>query len=217
MIVLPACHGVYAITTPDGATYVGSASNVQRRVAQHFSRLRAGKHTNESLSAAAAAHGLGALSTMLVECCDPGDLLNVEQKWINLLAPSLNRTHCARSPMYDPGVARKVGDALRGRSVRPEWRAAISATKAGRTLSASHRAAISRAQVGVRKPEEFRARLASAKRKPVKQLCPETGNVVASFASAKDASVATGATRSRISNCCNGKSMHAAGYAWRFA
>lgn len=119
--------------------------------------------------------------------------------------------------MYDPDVARKVGDALRGRSVTQEWRAAISAAKSRRPLSTSHKAAISRAHLGVRKPDGFGARLAFAKRKLVEQLCLETGNVVARFASAKDASAATGATRSRISNCCNGKSRHAGGYAWRFA
>lgn len=50
--------------------------------------------------------------------------------------------------------------------------------------------------------------------KPVLQI--KDGVVVAEFCSAKEAQEKTGACRSRISNCCRGKSKSSGGYQWKY-
>lgn len=176
---LPCCAGVYKLTAADGAVYVGSSMNVRRRIASHRTELRAGRHCNPRLLRAAREFGADSISAELIECCDPGDLLRLEQEWINALDPQLNQTLCARNPMLDPASAAKQAAALRGRATSaetrakisaalkgrkksPEWVEKMSAVRRGKKLSPEHRQALSAAHRGKPKSEQHRAALRAA-------------------------------------------------------
>lgn len=58
-------------------------------------------------------------------------------------------------------------------------------------------------------------RSALKRSKPVEQLTKQ-GVVVATYPSISEASRQTGAEKTRISMCCNGKAMSTQGYKWRF-
>lgn len=93
------CAGVYAITTPSGAAYVGSAVNFDRRWKQHLLHLRSGKHHNYPLQRAYLKYGEEALSFSKLLICGEDNLLMYEQIAIDAINPEYNICKVAGSKL----------------------------------------------------------------------------------------------------------------------
>jgi|GEM_PF-2787589 len=92
--------GIYAITNiQTGDRYIGSSVNVPKRLSQHISMLRIGKHHSSVLQAAWDEHGEDAFSTdILVIEPDITKLVGLEQKFFNTEKPKYNVAKVALSP-----------------------------------------------------------------------------------------------------------------------
>lgn len=82
--------GVYAIQAPDGRLYIGSSVDVDKRWAEHKSRLRHRRHDNPILSQIAADAGVESLRFRLLLRCARDGLRACEQAAIDRLRPALN-------------------------------------------------------------------------------------------------------------------------------
>lgn len=96
MIRVPILSGVYLIKClPTEETYVGSSKNIHHRFAQHLSnRLQKWGHQYEQNQ-----YEL----YLLEEVDDPGLLMEVEQKWLTSIEPTLNK-HLSSGPPIKRGA-----------------------------------------------------------------------------------------------------------------
>lgn len=155
---LPAAPGIYAITClPTGRQYVGSSSDIRRRVVKHRADLRATRHHSQKLQRAWDKYGEEAFEITTLELLESeADLLPREQHWISVcraVAQGFNACPTAGS--------------CRGRQVTPEHRAKLAQALVGRTRPPEHHASL----VGVPKSAETRAKISAAKKG--KKLAPE--------------------------------------------
>jgi len=76
--------GIYRMTnTQTGKFYIGSSVDIRGRWYKHLSHLRRGIHANAHLQAAFTQSGEDAFLFQLVEACEPGALLALEQYHID--------------------------------------------------------------------------------------------------------------------------------------
>lgn len=107
--------GIYGIQSPSGKMYIGSAANIERRVAKHLSCLRHKKHFSVRLSAAWARYDGKGFQHVVLEECAVDQLLAREQHWIDTLKPSYNARTCAerndgvKTSDRQKAVAREMG------------------------------------------------------------------------------------------------------------
>lgn len=88
--------GVYAIINNDtGDCYVGSSSDINRRFRDHTQALIKGKHHSWELQRKVDILGLDKFSFRVLEFCSCGELLSVEQQYIDDLKPIYNITRIA--------------------------------------------------------------------------------------------------------------------------
>lgn len=167
--------------------YIGSAVDLKRRKARHFSELRHGKHNNKHLQAAWDRYGEAAFSFAVLEYVSPGPELYVaEDRW---MADHIGKKYCynigmaAISPMlgmsgelsptwgyrHTPEAKAKIAAAGTGRFVSEETRAKRSAATKGRKVSDAQKAQISRTLsgegnfwYGKERPESFKQKIRKA-------------------------------------------------------
>jgi len=91
-------RGIYKIINViNNKFYVGSAVNLKRRRARHFSEMRSGKHKNRHLQAAWAKYGEQAFVFVIVEALpDDADVLAAENVWL--------KEHVGKDYCYNIGV-----------------------------------------------------------------------------------------------------------------
>jgi group I intron endonuclease len=78
--------GIYKITnTIDGKVYIGSSVDVRGRFNSHRSDLRQNKHGNSKLQRAWKKHGEEAFVFEIIEECAPGDVRDIEQRYLDEL------------------------------------------------------------------------------------------------------------------------------------
>jgi len=94
-------QGVYIITnTKNGKRYIGSSSNIDLRLPQHFEQLRQGKHNHKMMHE----YRMGAdFQTEVIEYpdLDRNQLYDKEQKYINERQPELNVSPFAKPHNYE--------------------------------------------------------------------------------------------------------------------
>lgn len=114
------------------------------------------------------------------------------------------------------------GDGVRGLVHSPETRAKMSKSHTGQIRSAEHRANLSKALKGLKRSPETCAKISALKKglklggrsecaKPVR--CVETGII---YPAISEAARSTGASRSKITLCCQGKRHTTCGYHWEY-
>ena len=117
----------------------------------------------------------------------------------------------------------KIGARTRGTHLSETHKERIGAAQRGeknhafgKTLSDEHKAKMSAALIGHAVSEETRRRIQDIKTQKYGRRveCVCTGKVFESIASASES---TGASRSGISLCCNGRQKTAGGFYWRYA
>ena len=77
--------GIYAIhNIKSNKYYIGSSSNLRKRKNQHFRDLRSNKHPNRHLQSAVNRDGLDNFIFITLEITEEAQLIEIEQKWINI-------------------------------------------------------------------------------------------------------------------------------------
>lgn len=157
----PKTAGVYLIRNlVTNGFYIGSACSFARRWREHVTRLRDGTHPNAKLSAAWIEHGPEDWQFEVLEVvADMSNLLAVEQKYLDLYRAAelgYNKRGAAYNSYgvrQSPEAIERVRQALRGRKLTPEHRAAISAGSARHSPTPEHIARIREANTGRPRPD----------------------------------------------------------------
>ena len=141
--------GVYALLAHGGdGVYVGSSSRIDARIRAHFGSLRRGIHNTIALQERFDAGER--FDVVVLEQCPRSICVEREQVWMDTLGPLLNTSNNAACSSLDERVAKKIGDAHRGKKMpfvsesnrrrtgtpwtprdRDAWIAKLSATKTG--------------------------------------------------------------------------------------
>lgn len=160
-------RGIYKIiNVVNNKFYVGSAVDLKRRKARHFSELRHGRHNNRYLQAAWVKYGEQAFVFVVVEeLPEDADLLVAENVW---LKEHVGKEYCynigvdATAPMlgvggeasptwgykHTPEALEQIGKASKSRIQTEEEKAKRRATMQGKPKSAEVRAKISATLTG---------------------------------------------------------------------
>lgn len=141
--------GIYSITSPTGAQYIGSAVYFAGRWAGHRRDLRKNQHGNFRLQKAWNKWGEAQMRFQKILICAPEMLLIYEQIALDTLRPGYN-------------ICRIAGNSF-GLKRSDETRRKLSESRRGKKLSPEHRAAQSRAQMGRIVLPETREKLAAQK------------------------------------------------------
>lgn len=103
--------GVYIIRNKtDGKAYVGSATQVQKRLMRHRSDLLRSKHPNQYLQRAFDKHGEDAFSFEVLMLCVAGERLQIEQSYIDHFRSTqeefgYNLIHTRESQLYGESLS----------------------------------------------------------------------------------------------------------------
>lgn len=133
--------GIYAICCiENGRQYVGSAVDVAKRWKLHHRHLSQGRHHSKHLQRAWNKYGESSFVFVVLEECSKSELIEMEQKHIDIMKPKFNSRPMAASQlgfkMSDESKAKLSESAKRtknftGHSHSEETKARISATKTG--------------------------------------------------------------------------------------
>lgn len=152
--------GVYTITnTKNGRVYVGSTVNLKTREIRHFTDLLRGMHANSMLQRSFNKHGAECFRFDVIERCEPSDLLNREQHWIDNKRLSCRLYNLAPKAYSCLGIKRsditkrRMSDAKKGKTFSAETREQMSLAKLGN----SHRK-------GKKASEKTKKRISDAKK-----------------------------------------------------
>ena len=156
-------RGIYKIiNVVNNKFYVGSAVNLKRRKARHFSELRNGKHSNGKLQAAWQKYGEKAFVFVVVEdLSENADLLAAENVWL--------KEHVGKEYCYNIGVdatAPTLGwsgekSPTWGYKHTPEAIAAITAASTGRAQDPDTIRRKTQHLIGKPKSAEVRAKISA--------------------------------------------------------
>lgn len=116
----PKVCGVYAIVSPSGRRYIGSAADIRARWAHHRNALRRGDHANRALQRAYAKYG-SALVFTVIDICAVAEVLVREQAHIDASDPA---------KLYNATL--RVEAFMRGRKFTEEHKARIRQKAIGR-------------------------------------------------------------------------------------
>lgn len=113
--------GVYCLTAYDGTRYVGSSKNLSRRLSEHRSELKFGKHHSSKLQDRWNAVPL--VTMTLLFACTEDRLLHEEQRFLDSMQPELNTSPSA----FFTGAATSTKIKKAERMASTEYRAKQSA------------------------------------------------------------------------------------------
>lgn len=126
--------GIYKIINNEtGQFYVGSSTDLRRRARAHRNQLRKSKHPNPHLQNAWNKYGEDAFEFVVIETCDPENVLDIEQSYLDAFANS-NSTYNIATNSYSGMGGRyhtkeaiaKIAEASRNQKFSEETKAAMS-------------------------------------------------------------------------------------------
>lgn len=231
--------GIYRIRNKqNGKFYIGSTSNMRKRMREHLSFLRNNKHVNNYLQHAFNKYGEENFSFEVFEYVENvNDLLSVEQKVLDKLKPydmkiGYNISKIATSyrvygeENYHFGKPkseeqkRKTSEALKGRKRSEETKKKISKAVKGKNTGKDHWSYGKERskQHRERHSASMKGKFAGSKNPSAKKVVQLTtqGETVEVFETMREASASTGTASSGIVNCCKGKSNTAGGFKWMY-
>jgi group I intron endonuclease len=156
-------RGIYKIiNVVNNKFYVGSAVDLKRRKARHFSELRTGKHNNRHLQAAWVKYGEQSFVFVVVEgLTKDADLLAAENVWL--------KEHVGKDYCYNIGVDATAPMLGKSGKLSPTWGykhtpeaiAIITSASTGRTHTPEDIAKIRAHFIGKPRSSETRAKISA--------------------------------------------------------
>lgn len=204
-MITPVIYEIRQIGT--GKVYVGSTNNWKRRLGEHRSTLRSGKHCNKHLQAAWAKYGEGSfMFSVLEHLPDVSQIVAREQHWMDLagaavtgfnMCPAAGTT---RGLPCTPERAAKISTAKFGHVQRESTKVLIRAARAVQVITPESIAKTRAGNTGKKRTAEFAERI-SRKLTGITRS-PETRAKVAAANLGKKASTET---RAKMSVSASGK------------
>lgn len=232
--------GVYQIINRiNGHRYVGSSINMSKRLGDHFSYLRCGRHDNPRLQRAFNKYGAENFYSKVVELCSEELLEPREQHYLDNWKPEYNIAKFAYAGMrgrkHSRASRRRMSEALKGRVLTEEHKARIAEAHRGkiqaphteetkRKMSEAHKGKKHRSesiekmrkvQSGKKLSKEHCKKIGISKSKPVVRVCPKTGaekHYKSITATKKD-----GFNISNVARVCAGKRARHKSYLWHYS
>jgi group I intron endonuclease len=197
--------GIYKITILNNI-YIGSSSNLARRLWEHEWRLKSNKHNNNHLQNVYNKYNIENFITEILEYCELEVLLKREQYYIDLLKPNLNKALVAGTTLglkltKDQCLTRKLNNLGRKHS-QESIKKRVSKIK-GRKYSEEHRKNISNSKKGKCISEEHKLKLINGNKKPVCCYNKE-GTLIKIYSCASDTLI-DGYTPTNVTRCCKNK------------
>ena len=158
--------GVYKITNiVNGKRYIGSSSDIYKRLAYHKYTLRRGQSGHIHLQRAFNKYGESNFIFSPLLYCDPGMSIFYEQMFLDQMHPEYNKAIYAELPMmgriWTEEQRSKISKSRTGHKASKETRKKISDALRNRIISDETRAKMSAAQKGIPMSEKEREFLSS--------------------------------------------------------
>lgn len=119
--------------------YVGSSTDIERRLRGHVGALQGGWHMNSHLQRSFSKYGGAGFEFSIVEVCDRESLIEREQYWIDTLVPTCNVALAAGHPTRGRHLSedhkRQLSDARKGRPMTEEAKRKLSEYRKGRKMA----------------------------------------------------------------------------------
>ena len=159
--------GIYQITnTINNHRYIGSSLNVKTRWSQHKWQANQNRHINPHFQHAWNKYGQEAFALDMLEIVDDvGDLVTIEQYYLDWLEPEYNICHLAGSCLGRPCSEEhraKISASHKGKILSVEHKTKLSTAHKGKLLSQTHREHIGAANRGKRRSIETIAKMRAA-------------------------------------------------------
>jgi|688.fasta_scaffold441283_3 group I intron endonuclease len=185
---IPLSSGVYMIKNIiNGLVYIGSSNKMRHRRNQHFSCLRANKHSNNKLQNAFNKYGEENFFFSVLEICSENVLIEKEQFWIDFFDA------CKQNKGYNLEIRadRLIRDEETKRKIstnhKKHW--------LGKKFSAEHRKKMSENNCKFWENKKFNERhkqkISDSNKRKIMQI-DQNGNIINEFFGIKEASEKTG-------------------------
>ncbi len=145
--------GIYCLII-NNEKYIGSATNLRKRLMLHISSLKNNRHHNAHLQRAYNKY-MEIDFDILEVIEDKNDLIPKEQHYIDLLRPHYNIAPTAGSQFgfrHSEKTKRLISQLQIGKTISEETRKKMSSARKGITLSLEHRKKVSLAKMGEKNP-----------------------------------------------------------------
>lgn len=100
---LPKSSGIYKFQSViDSRFYIGSSKNLYQRYYDHNKQLSGNRHNNPYLQSFVNKHGLDSLRMEILALCEPKEMIEIEQKYIDTLDAinkGFNLSPCAQNTL----------------------------------------------------------------------------------------------------------------------
>jgi group I intron endonuclease len=197
--------GIYKITILNNI-YIGSSSNLARRLWEHEWRLKNNKHNNNHLQNVYNKYNIENFITEILEYCKLEVLLEREQYYIDLLNPNLNKAPVSGTTLglkltKEQCLTRKLNNLGRKHS-KESIEQRVSKIK-GRKYSEEHRKNISNSKKGKSLSKEHKEKLINGNKKSV-GCYNQDGVLIKIYTCAKEA-LSDGYTPTNVTRCCKNK------------
>jgi group I intron endonuclease len=107
--------GIYILLNKNsGERYIGSSINIEKRVNDHFSALRKGKHCNSRIQEGFNDSGEESFTFFILQQCPEECLVQEEQSQIELLHPEYNIAPIAQRPVWSQESRDKLSETRTG-------------------------------------------------------------------------------------------------------
>lgn len=166
--------GIYIITY-NNKNYVGSSSNLKKRIREHFNCLKRNTHPNSRLQRAYNKYGADVFSYKIVATCPSEYLIKLEQWFIDNTKNTVNLNPFAYSNkgrVPKKSTRKKISKALMGKIVSEETKQLLSKSKLGKPQPKSEetKEKMSKAKKGIVFSEEHKLKLKESALKRSKNL-----------------------------------------------
>jgi hypothetical protein len=137
--------GIYKIINKiNGKYYVGSSDNIKRRWYNHKIELNKNQHNNKYLQRAWNKYGENNFDFIIVESVNDDDLLNIEQKYLNIINNNRNISYNISTDSKSP---------MKGNHHSEESKEKIRICSTGRKHSLQSKLKISMSKKGIKNPK----------------------------------------------------------------
>lgn len=158
--------GIYIISY-NNKNYVGSSSNLKKRIREHFNCLKRNAHPNSRLQRAYNKYGVDMFSYKIVATCPSEYLIKLEQWFIDNTKNTVNLSpfaYSSRGRVLTKSTRKKISKALSGRTVSEETKELLSKSKLGKPQPKSEetKEKMSKAKKGIIFSKEHKQKLKDA-------------------------------------------------------
>jgi group I intron endonuclease len=153
--------GIYKITCiENNKIYIGSSRHIQKRIKNHFNKLKAGKHINPHIQSTYNLYGYEKFKWEILEECLIDELLNREQYWIDLTQcfdRNIGFNNCKKAdrPLgykHTESARKKMSESKKNKKLTDDHINKIAIANKGKKRTAEQKEKMSQAKLGIKNP-----------------------------------------------------------------